>query len=223
MRIWSFVQQKGGVGKSTICLNLSVVAEANCERVLVVDLDPQATALFWSSTRGTNKPPVIDALPEKLEDIIRAAPDLGVTLIMIDVPSRLDAIALTAIRAADMIVCPTLPDLLNLKPLKDTVSLLEAAGKLGASIGVINNVDESGAATNIAHAKAVLESFGIQICSTVIYHLPQFAAAYNEGKGVTEYKRGTKAAKQVRDLWVHLNEQAKEIEAGKVNGKEAWA
>ena len=139
---------------------------------------------------------------------------------MIDVPSRLDSIALAAIRAADMIVCPTLPDLLNLKPLKDTVTLIEAADKLEASIGVINNVDESGAATNIAHAKAVLESFGMQICSAVVYHLPQFATAYNEGKGVTEHKPGTKAAKQVRALWGQLDKQAQQFAAGRMNGKE---
>ena len=94
MRIWAFIQQKGGVGKTTLCLNLAVAAEAKGERVLIVDLDQQASSLFWSATRATNKPTIIDAQPEKLGDIIRAAPELGATLLLIDAPSRLDPVAL---------------------------------------------------------------------------------------------------------------------------------
>jgi hypothetical protein len=91
---------------------------------MVADLDQQGSAVFWAQTRGTNKPTVIDALPEKIPDILRAAPELGATLCMIattrtrsplasdkpngfrasepraraaDAPSRLDAVALAAI------------------------------------------------------------------------------------------------------------------------------
>src|SRR5262245_34704180 len=138
MRKWGFIQQKGGSGKSTICLNLSVVAETKGEKVLVIDLDPQGTAVFWSTTRGTNKPTVIDALPEKLPDIFKAAAELGATLCMLDAPSRLDPIALAVIRASDMVICPTMPDLLNLAPLRETVELIKSADKLGVTVGVIN-------------------------------------------------------------------------------------
>jgi chromosome partitioning protein len=220
MRILSFVQQKGGSGKSTICLNLSVVAEARGEKVLVIDLDPQGSAVFWSETRKTNKPTVIDARPEKLPDIIKAAPELGATLCMIDVPSRLDAVALAAIRTADMIICPTLPDLLNLAALKDTVALIESAAKIGVSVGVLNDVDEAGAAKKIAHATAVLENFKMVVSPKVVFHLPQFGNAYDKGKGVTEIKPvDNKAAKQIRALWDFLDEYARELVARKVNGK----
>src|SRR6266545_4707430 len=144
MRVWSFVQQKGGSGKSTICTNLAVHAEEKGETVLIVDLDPQSSATLWYAQRGTNKPNVLEALPDKLPDIIQSAATLGITLCMIDSPSKIDATALAAIRAADLVICPTLPDLFNLGSLQDTVRLLEAAEKLGVTIGVINNVDESG-------------------------------------------------------------------------------
>ena len=70
MRIWSFVQQKGGSGKSTICTNLAVCGEEEGETVLIVDLDPQSSATLWHSERGTNKPLVLDGQPDKLTDII---------------------------------------------------------------------------------------------------------------------------------------------------------
>jgi chromosome partitioning protein len=212
LRIFSFIQQKGGVGKTTICLNLSVVAEAKGERVLVVDLDQQGSALFWAQTRGTNKPTIIDALPEKLPDIIKAAPELGATLCMIDAPSRLDAVALAAVRAADLIVCPTVPDLLNLAPLQETVALIESADKVAAAVGVLNNVDDAGAARKIEHAKGVLASFEMAVAPTAVSHLAQFSAAYDKGKAVTELKPlGGKAAVQVQALWSDLDRLAKRL------------
>src|SRR6516164_10917123 len=94
MRIWSFVQQKGGSGKSTIATNLAVCGEEQGETVLIVDLDPQTSATLWHSARGTNKPLVLDGQPDKLTQIIVSASNLGVTLCMIDSPSKIDAIAL---------------------------------------------------------------------------------------------------------------------------------
>lgn len=205
MRIWSFVQQKGGSGKSCICTNLAVHAEEKGETVLIVDLDPQASATLWHSERGTNKPNVLDAIPDKLTNILESAATLGVTLCLIDSPSKLDAIALAAIRAADMIICPTLPDLFNLGSLQDTVQLLETANKLGVTVGVINNVDEAGAADRIGEAMAAIGSLKMAVCPVVIYHRPQFQTAAGKGKGVTEVGTAKKAANEIRDLWSILD------------------
>src|SRR5262249_26557749 len=105
MRVWSFVQQKGGSGKSCICTNLAVCAEEHGEMVLIVDLDPQASATLWHNQRGNNEPLVLDAIPDKLADVLQSAGQLGVTLCLIDAPSKLDGIAMSAIRAADLIIC----------------------------------------------------------------------------------------------------------------------
>jgi chromosome partitioning protein len=218
LRIWSFIQQKGGVGKTTLCLNLAVAAEATGEKVLVVDLDPQGSAVFWSTTRGTNKPTIIDALPEKLGDIIRAAPELGATLLIIDAPSRLDPVALAAIRVSDLVICPAATDLLNLAPLQETVALIESADKLGVAVGVLNNID--GAAKKIDNARGVLEAFKMAVAPTTIWHLPQFSAAYDKGKAVTEMKPADgKAAFKIAALWTDLDKLARRMAAPKRNGK----
>jgi chromosome partitioning protein len=210
MRIWSFVQQKGGSGKSTICTNLAVCGEEVGETVLVVDLDPQTSATLWHSQRGTNKPLVLDGQPGKLTDIVASASTLGVTLCLIDSPSKLDEVALAASRAADLIVCPTLPDLFNLGSLQDTVQLLEDAEKIGVTVGVINNVDKAGEAARIGEATAVMKKFKMTVCPVVIRHRPEFQAAAQKGKAVTEIGAKAKgAADEIRALWNFLDGYAR--------------
>ncbi|HSP72673.1 MAG TPA: ParA family protein [Gaiellaceae bacterium] len=64
-RVYSFANQKGGVGKTTTAINLaSCLAEAG-QRALVVDLDPQANATSGLGMRanGTSTYDLLDGAP----------------------------------------------------------------------------------------------------------------------------------------------------------------
>ena len=61
-RSYAVVNQKGGVGKTTVSLTVGVAAARRGARVLVVDLDPQASASVVLSPEGTEGPTMADAL-----------------------------------------------------------------------------------------------------------------------------------------------------------------
>jgi len=212
-RIWAFVQTKGGSGKSTLATNVAVQAEDAGKPVLVVDLDAQSSATLWGRQRGSKKPTVFEARPDKLDEIIRSAATLGVELIVIDTPSKTDAVQLAAIRAADLIICPVMVDLFSLAGLQDTARLIEMAGKLAACVAVINNLDEAGAAANIGEAAAVLKAIGMPMCPTPIWHRPAYTTAIKRGLSVTELGAKQKAATdEIRELWAFLDKRAKQLQ-----------
>jgi chromosome partitioning protein len=220
MRIWSIASGKGGVGKTTLATSLATVAEAHDERVLLLDLDPQGSSLLWGQTRGASKPPtVVDVGPEKLSEVIAAAATLNATLILIDTPSRVDALIAAAVRVSDMVILPANPGLLSLAPLQATVALIESAGKRHVAVGAINNVEQGAAgAAKAEDVAAVLADLEIPVAPTVVHHLPQFSAAFDRGLGVTELRPGGRAAGQIEALWGDLDKLAKRIAAPPTEG-----
>lgn len=83
-RIYTLVNQKGGVGKTTTAINLGAYLARLGQKVLIVDLDPQANA---TSCLGINKYEVKGGTYESLLGISPAAghvlvnPKLGIALL----------------------------------------------------------------------------------------------------------------------------------------------
>jgi chromosome partitioning protein len=72
-RIYTLVNQKGGVGKTTSAINLGAYLGYFGQRVLLVDLDPQANA---TSSLGIDKSTVRNGIYEILIGSVPAAPQI---------------------------------------------------------------------------------------------------------------------------------------------------
>ena len=73
MKIWSLLNHKGGVGKTTATINISYTLAKLGNRVLVVDMDPQAnTSSIFKEDYESNSPSLSDLFANKSFDINKA-------------------------------------------------------------------------------------------------------------------------------------------------------
>jgi len=114
-KLISVVNQKGGCGKTTTTMQVAGTLGLRGHRVLVVDMDPQATCVRWhSSADKTPFPADVLALPndneaEQLPDILRARVG-SYDYILIDCPPSVDsATPSSALLISDLAVIPMIP------------------------------------------------------------------------------------------------------------------
>lgn len=121
MRI-AIVNLKGGTGKTTTAVHVAV-GLATGGRTLLVDADPQQSALAWSEAAGGLGCPVV-SLP--VRDLHRRLPALaeGYRHVVVDTPPADLAITRSALLAVEEVIVPIGPTPLDLDRLGATLDLL---------------------------------------------------------------------------------------------------
>jgi chromosome partitioning protein len=117
------VNLKGGTGKTVTAVHLAA-ALARRGRTLLVDADPQGSALSWSEEAG-DLPCAVVSLP--VRDLHRRLQQLlpGLAHVVIDTPPGDRAIVRSAIAAAEVVVVPIPPSIMDLDRLRPTLDLIE--------------------------------------------------------------------------------------------------
>ncbi len=106
--IWAFLNQKGGVGKSTLSINVAACLSLLGQKVLLIDADKQSTASDWASLRGESGFRVVSLSRENMaRDAMKLAADYDFTVI--DGPPQAEAISRSCIVASDLVVVPIEP------------------------------------------------------------------------------------------------------------------
>jgi len=128
--IVAFLNQKGGVGKTTLALNLAALWAGQGRRVTVLDADPQASALDWAQARsqaGLARAFGVVGLPR--ETLHHEAPDLARAAdhLIIDGPPRVAPLLRSALLAADLVVVPVQPSPLDGWASAEMLRLLDEA------------------------------------------------------------------------------------------------
>jgi chromosome partitioning protein len=199
--IISALNQKGGVGKSTVAINLAAVL-ARDSRVLLVDSDPQGSSLSWSAAReaaplfsviGMPKP----TLHRDLADVAK-----GYDHVVIDGAPRVTDLTRSAIIASDLIVVPVGPSPLDLWASVEVVNLIgeakvfreEQKRPLKAVFVVNRKIVNTAIARDLTGA---LAKFGIPVCPVALCQRVIYAESAAQGLSVIEAAPSSEAAMEV--------------------------
>jgi chromosome partitioning protein len=198
MKTIAFIAQKGGVGKSTLAVNMAV---ASTGKVALFDIDSQESAVMWADRRAADVPHVEFLTERRLPDALRAAELQKFAWSIIDTPPAAGPHALAAAFAANLLLVPCRPSLIDLDAIRRTALLIKSAG---VPAFVVFNAAPHGATTLLDDARAIVEGAGLPVASPVLRERGAYRAAWPLGKAVTEFEPGGKAAAEISALhsWV---------------------
>lgn len=199
MRVLSIVSQKGGVGKSLLTVNLATTAHSAREKVVIVDLDPQASSAAWGDLREENDDnlSVQSAQHSRLPKVLETAKKEGATLVIIDTAPHSESAALAAIRAAHFVLIPCRPAFFDIQSVATTLDLVHVAKKKYAL--VLNAVPPTGTLGD--EAEEQLEDLGAEISPVRIHQRIAFVHAQNTGKAAVEFDTEGKATEEIKKLY----------------------
>src|SRR5271169_4091622 len=196
MNVIAFVTQKGGSGKSTLAFCCAVRAEQEGKRVLILDMDPQATAEQWYLDRELETPRLAKIKASQLTEAVRAAAVEGYDFVLIDTPGRDEPATAAAIRAADFCIVPCRPTPGDMKATPPTIETINRLGKQAAF--VLTQTPPRGA--RVTEAESGLKMLGI-VAPVRIVQRSAYQDAHGRGLGVNEYEPDGKAAEEITALW----------------------
>ncbi len=202
MKVLSIVSQKGGTGKTTAALNLAVEALSRGLEVVIVDLDPQVSASDWRDIRSANAPVVAAPAVPHLERALKAAEAAGADLVLVDTAGRTNDAASAAARAADLVLVPLQPSLIDLKTLNATLEIIRLAGSRPAR-ALLTRVKAAG--TRHEDTTAWLREQGVEVCPAMLGERVTFQDAYARGLGVCEADPTGKAAQEIRQVYEYAS------------------
>jgi len=180
--------QKGGAGKSTLALHLAVEAAAAGRRVVLLDLDPQASAARWADRRGPDGLAVDVAVesPARLDVALAQAAREGYDLVILDTAPHADQAALQAARAADLVLIPSRCSILDLGAIGTSLDLCSLAGR--SSLVVLNAAPIRSRV--VQEAADTVTKMGGTVAGNVIRERVAFRHSLITGQVAREYEAG---------------------------------
>jgi chromosome partitioning protein len=198
--IISLVNQKGGVGKTTIAVNLASALSKRDHKTLLIDADPQGSVLQWHSIASQHAFDVRHIprpIPrEDLKALIR-----GHDHAVVDTPPALGEIIRSVVESSDLVIVPVGPSPLDIWSSKETFHLIRDAGRgtreRKAKLLICRKIPRTKVGRE---AREAMDTYGIEVFETEISQRIVYVEAMTSGLSVLDYAPKGGAAAEIKEL-----------------------
>jgi chromosome partitioning protein len=201
----SVTNLKGGVGKTTVSVNIAVGLALKDYSVCLVDSDrEQRSATEWRDNRTVVSPQitVVSVSEKQFTSEIKALRD-KFDIVLIDGVPQLSELAQYTIGVSDLVIIPITPSLIDYrgfetfyKKYKEIKTMKEEMGGRVKGAVLINRVQRNRLVNEIPDA---VQSYGITLFKSRLVDRLAYKDTFTEGLSVLEYK-DEKAKEETRQL-----------------------
>lgn len=200
-QVISLLNQKGGVGKTTLAVHVATALAQSGARVLLLDADSQGSALDWAAMRSEAPPFSVAGLPRPTlhRDILSFVPDYDA--IVIDGPPRVNEVARSAILASDLVLIPVQPSPYDIWAAKEIVDLLREASVFNEKLKSVFVINRKIVNTALGRdVSAALADYQLPVLHSHICQRVAFAESAALGQTVLETDAHSLASQEIQAL-----------------------
>ena len=209
MKTICILNQKGGVGKTTLSINLARAIQLANYKVMLVDADPQGSARDWNSANDGQLIPIVGldrkSLPVDIKNLV------GYDVAVIDGAPQIRELAVAAVKAADLVLIPVQPSPYDIWATNELLELIKERqeitnGQLKAAFVVSRQIQNTAIGNDI---RGILAESGLKVFSAGTYQRIVYSQSAATGKTVYEFE-DVKAQNEItaiaNELMEFLNE-----------------
>lgn len=200
LMIVTLTNSKGGVGKSTLAVSLAVEWSLRGRRVLVLDADPQGTALAWSELRaaeGLAGPTVLGVGDNVRTVLLEVAGDWDVVLV--DTAGRQSKRVIAALRESDLVLMPCTPAGPDVWALSETIEVVREVQAIRSELRAAVVVNGTTATKLSNTAREAVGQMGVDVAASIARRTA-IAEAITAGQSVVEREPKGAGASEIRAL-----------------------
>lgn len=202
--IIALLNQKGGVGKTTLATHIAGELALRGQQVILLDADPQGSALDWIQRRSQQGlPRLFSAVGLARETLHQEAPELARRCdhIVIDGPPRIAAIARSALMAAQQVLIPVQPSPYDLWASGEMIALVREAQVFRPNLAAAFVINRRVVRTVIGReARGTLDDQAFPTLASEVCQRIVFADSVAAGRLARESAPDGAAAHEIRNL-----------------------